>query len=119
MRVSGEFINSTWSIYLLNDISGISHCPKGIQKFSLEASLPPPIYFFVLSTNNIETDCNDQQKRRTSTSHYYKQKSEFYLTLLDNDIVDWNVNKFHKKANESHNSKSNGSGNCNLLEFYN
>ena len=38
--------------------------------------------------------------------------------LLDNNVIDWNMNKFYKEANETHDSKTNSSCNCNLLEFY-
>jgi hypothetical protein len=37
--------------------------------------------------------------------------------LLHNNIIDWNVDKFHKEANETHDGKTNRCCNCNLLEF--
>ena len=36
---------------------------------------------------------------------------------LHNDVVDGNVDEFDKVANEAHDSKTNGSSKCNLLEF--
>ena len=37
--------------------------------------------------------------------------------LLHYDVVDGNVNEFDEKANESHDSKTNGSRQGNFLEF--
>lgn len=38
--------------------------------------------------------------------------------LLHYDVVDGNVNEFDEKADESHDSKTNGSCQSNFLEFY-
>jgi len=35
-----------------------------------------------------------------------------------NDVVDGNVDQFHKEANETHDCKSNGSSDGNLLKFF-
>lgn len=35
----------------------------------------------------------------------------------DDDVVDWDVDKFHKEANEAHYAKSDGGSDCDFLEF--
>ena len=43
-----------------------------------------------------------------------------YLLLpfyLHNDVIDWNVDKFHEKSNKSHNRKSNSCCHGNLLKL--
>jgi hypothetical protein len=42
-----------------------------------------------------------------------------YNCYSHNDVVDGDVNQFHKEANETHNTESYRSGNCNFLEFWN
>lgn len=41
-----------------------------------------------------------------------------WKVYLHNDVVDWDVYQFNKESNKAHDSKSDGSGYSNLLEFY-
>jgi hypothetical protein len=37
---------------------------------------------------------------------------------LHNDIIDWNMDKFDKETNESHEGKTDSSGESDLLKFF-
>ena len=49
-----------------------------------------------------------------------RQKKEITIKSLrsDNDVVDGNVDEFDEKSDESHDGKSDGGCNSDLLEFW-
>ena len=48
-----------------------------------------------------------------------QKKIEITIKSLrsDNDVVDGNVDEFHKESNEAHDGEANSGGNSNLLEL--
>ena len=49
---------------------------------------------------------------------FWQRTATYQLwVLLYYDVIDGNMNKFDEKANESHDSKTNGSGQGDLLKF--
>jgi hypothetical protein len=47
-----------------------------------------------------------------------KRNNKIKSLRSDNDVVDGNVDEFDKKSDESHDGKSNGGCNSDLLEFW-
>lgn len=49
---------------------------------------------------------------------YRENVMKILVVYSHNDIINWDMNKFNEKSDETHYTKTDSSGNSNFLKFY-
>lgn len=71
---------------------------------------------FTCAETNVGSLTNKLMTNSLITSNMYTHSGGG--SGLHDDVVDWDVDEFHKEANESHDGEPHCSGQCNLLELW-